>query len=359
MAQDSAFPPETLLEEINQNGNIQAVVECDGATCYFYLWGLPETGFGMRSVWFRNVADAPEELDVERMRAGRAPANPARYCRDPQGAKIPRVSDLRVVWLPEGNGAALYEKDEIVAIIPPWSGVDGFYGFARDAIGNGPLAWELSPHNILFDRFDQAEAYWEEWSGDLCWRTMQSSISSRIEALLGTPSRTFVFDEGNWPPREVLLINRDDSIALVTVGVSARPMPNVDRHCEDPQNWRRIELGVLLPWDWTEDAVKDFVAYLAAQSQIPWSRYTWLGSGHTLDCDCWRNPDYPAALLAREHPVLGPLPLGTLFDDPVRVLWLLPISAREREIVKEHGSIELLKILPADRWDTTHSHHEP
>src|SRR5215813_1149498 len=42
---------EILLEEVNPNGNIQAVVECDDHVCYFYLFVAPDTQFGMKSVW--------------------------------------------------------------------------------------------------------------------------------------------------------------------------------------------------------------------------------------------------------------------------------------------------------------------
>jgi hypothetical protein len=43
---------EILLEEVNPNGNIQAVVESDDDVCYFYLFGAPDTKFEMRAVWF-------------------------------------------------------------------------------------------------------------------------------------------------------------------------------------------------------------------------------------------------------------------------------------------------------------------
>jgi len=33
---------ETLLEEVNPNGNIQAVVESDDDVCYFYLFAAPD-----------------------------------------------------------------------------------------------------------------------------------------------------------------------------------------------------------------------------------------------------------------------------------------------------------------------------
>ncbi len=175
------MPEALLLDEINPNGNIQAVVESDDDTCYFYLYGAPDTKIGMRPVWVCNHSQAPDVLETERMQSGSAPRNPARHCRHAAGRAAPAAADLRVVWLPEGNGAALYERDEILAIIPPWSGIKGFYGYARDAIGDGPVAWELDRDNILIGRLEQAQSYWRKWDGNELWPSIQSSQMSQIE----------------------------------------------------------------------------------------------------------------------------------------------------------------------------------
>jgi hypothetical protein len=60
------------------------------------------------------------------MRSGSPSRNPAYHCRHPTARTAPAPKDLHVVWLPEGNGAALYERDEVLAIIPPWSGTKAF-----------------------------------------------------------------------------------------------------------------------------------------------------------------------------------------------------------------------------------------
>jgi hypothetical protein len=55
---------ELLLEEVNPNGNIQAVVESDDDACYVYLFAAPDTRPEMKSVWVRNHTRAPEALEV-------------------------------------------------------------------------------------------------------------------------------------------------------------------------------------------------------------------------------------------------------------------------------------------------------
>ena len=108
--------PEVLLVAVGPNGNIQAVVEADENVCYFYLFGAEGIDFGMRSVWVRNHSQAPVTLDVAHMKEGGPPKNPAAHCRHPEGLPPLRKEHLRVVWLPEGDGAALYESDELLAI---------------------------------------------------------------------------------------------------------------------------------------------------------------------------------------------------------------------------------------------------
>jgi hypothetical protein len=138
-----------ILEQVGPNGNVQAVVEADDAVAYFYLFGSKESGLGMRSVWVRNHGAAPEVLDVGRLKAGLPPRNVRAHCRHPRGLGPLDREALRVVWLPEGNGAALDEGDALFALLPPWSGLKGFHGYARDAIGDGPVAWEIGMAILL------------------------------------------------------------------------------------------------------------------------------------------------------------------------------------------------------------------
>jgi hypothetical protein len=131
------------------------------------------------------------------MRSGFPSRNPACYCRDTAGRTAPAADDLRVVWLPEGNGAALYERDEILAIIPPWSGTKGFHGYARDNIGQGPVAWELGSDNVLFERFKQAQSYWQKWEDQEFWPSVQSSQISQLEKVFGRHTKYYAIDGAN------------------------------------------------------------------------------------------------------------------------------------------------------------------
>lgn len=340
-----------LLEDVGPNGNTQAVVEVDEEVCYFYLFGAEETDFGMRSVWVRNHAQAPDALDVAHMREGIPPKNPKAHCRHPQGLPSLSKEQLRVAWLPEGNGAALYERDELLAIIPPWSGMNGFHGYARDSIGDGPVAWEIGTDNVLIDRFREAEAYWQQWEHANPWPAMQDALLSAIETTLGRHTNYYAIDGGQWPPKAIVRIPRPDSVVLVTIGVCVRPQPAVEMATEQPELLRRIELGVVLPASWPDDAVKRFASYLSGQSALPWNRYTWLGPGHTIPCDSWQNREFAFALLQPDHPAAPTPTLPPQFGDPVNILWFAPISAAERQTAMDHGSERLTQTLPQRRWE--------
>jgi hypothetical protein len=341
---------ETLLEEVNPNGNIQAVVESDDHACYFYLFAAPDTHLGMKSVWVRNHMGAPEALETERMRSGSPSRNPARHCRDTSGRPAPAAEDLRVVWLPEGNGAALYERDEILAIIPPWSGTKGFHGYARDNVGEGPVAWELGPNNVLFERFNRAQSYWKKWDDKEFWPSVQSSQISQLEEIFGSHTNCYAIDGGQWPPKAMMRFAWKGRTVLVTVGVALRPQPNVEMATEAPDRLRRIELGAVLPGSWSEEAVQRIGRYISGQCNLPWSNYTWLGPGHTLSCDSWQNQHHTMALLQQEHSGAPRVALESVLGDPVNVLWFVPISAEERQVAIDQGSEYLASRLPIDRW---------
>lgn len=347
----SAGETEELTSSLNPYGNVQAVVESDGDTVFFYLFGAQESGFGMRSLWVRNIVDATVDFDRERMQRGRAPINPSRFCRVGSGPK-PNPAALRIVWLAEGNGAGLYESDRLLAVIPPWSGQGGFNGYAADAAGDGPLAWELGEENALEARLREAQAYWAEWERDDPWTHAQEALVKAYEKSLGARSNYYAADVGNWPPRAILRIPRSDCVVLATLGMSLRPQPNVEMHVEHYGDSNRIELGIVLPLGCREEETRRCVRYLSAQSIYPWSRFSWLGAGHTFPCDSWRNERFTSALLLHRHPAIPDVELPALFRaaSPGRVLWFMPIDEDERAVAVESGSETLLQRLPTDRW---------
>jgi hypothetical protein len=73
-----------------------------------------------------------------------------------------------------------------------------------------------------------------------------------------------------------------------------------------------------------------------------------LGNGH----EAVLLLDEPSGLLGPEPPDLSGYGFG---GDPVRWLWVVPITERERLVAKEEGSVSLILQLAAQRrswiWD--------
>jgi hypothetical protein len=147
---------------------------------------------------------------------------------------------------------------------------------------------------------------------------------------------------------------------LSTIGMSCQRMPVVEQAMEDPSGCARIELAIAttLP---SRDAARVFL-WLA---QYPWRAVTWFGTGHTVRW--YHEPatfplgggkeavlllDNPSALLGPEVPDLTGFSVA---GDPVRWLWIIPITERERLMAKERGAASLVTQLAAQRhsWVTS------
>ncbi len=340
--------PMVLLETVSPNGGVLAVVEQDADTCYFYLKG-DDPDFGIKSCWVRNLRTAPEQIDVARMREGIPPMLPRGVCRHPAGAPPLSGEKLKIVWSEEGDSAALEDEAGLLAIIPLWSGRDGFSGYARDCVGETPLCWALgtAETNVQFERFRRAAEFWHSWDGKV-WPAFQSAGCVAVTRALGVYSNYYAIDGGNWPPKALLRIPRNADVLLVTVGVALRPQPGAELHYEDPSPHRRIELGAVVDAAVGDAAVKRVASYLSAQSCYPWERHTFFGDGHTMPADVFAELSggrLSFALFLAKPPGVPAVNFPSFRGDPVTLLWMIPISAKEQLFAEEHASAALVARL--------------
>jgi hypothetical protein len=343
--------PETILEDVSPAGNVYALVEQSETCCYFYLQGPPNSTFGLKSCWVRNFKQAPEHLDVEAMRRGESPMLALAQCRHPEGASGFANGELKIIWAEEGDAAALSKEGEILTVIPSWSGQKGFHGYSRDCIGESDLCWELGApaQNAQFAKYERASKFWNLWSdGRNPWPQWRDQISNVVESKLGTHSNYYAIDGGKWPPKAMLRIPSEQKVTLITVGICIRPQPRVEMFVKDPENHCRIELAISLEASLPDAAIKSMAGYLSGQAEFPWNNFTFLGRGHTIPADAARelsNGRLPFVLLVT-HDLETPLiQLPRILDDPINVLWLIPISDRERKFAEVHGSDELISQL--------------
>ena len=344
---------EILLQETSPSGNIAAIVESNGENIHFYLFGSPETDFGIRSCWVRNLKPAPAAMNRGSMEEGSAPLLPADSCAHPNGAPPLAPANLKIVWFEQGDGAALLEGDQILAIIPGWSGQGGFHGFARDCTAESPLCWPLGTPdtNVLFERVERARGYWRSWN-DNPWPVYSDAQIAAYHASFGSHTKYFAIDGGKWPPKALLRFERPDQILFATVGVSLRPMPGVEMTFDDPGPLQRIELAMGIdPRLADASALQRIGQYISGQSSYPWRRYTFFGEGHTLPCDSIPvGPSgiaFTSALFVRSPRGAPSVSLPGCRGDPVNLLWMVPITQRELAVAKEQGSRKIFDALAA------------
>jgi hypothetical protein len=141
---------------------------------------------------------------------------------------------------------------------------------------------------------------------------------------------------------------------LSTVGMSCQRMPVVEQVLDDPRDYARVELAVA-----TTLASAHVARVFLWLATYPWRAVTWFGPGHSVrwyheqstfplggDFEGVLLLDSPAALLGPEPPDLSGF---TFAGDPVRWLWIVPISERDRQLAKERGSASLVNRLAAQR----------
>src|ERR1039458_4636951 len=122
-----------LLESVSPYGSRRVVVEHDGTISAAYLH---DETTAIAATWIANHGQAPPTTDLTRLSSGQAPEMPADRTKHPDGLPLLGADSLRALWLEEGDGVAILENDEPIAVLPGWSDMSkGMPGYSRDVIG--------------------------------------------------------------------------------------------------------------------------------------------------------------------------------------------------------------------------------
>ncbi len=244
-----------LLFETSPFGNLDAIVEHDGRAVYLYLssQGRDDSKFGTRACWVRNLVPGPYVINEDEMKQGIPPVLPRTHCKYSDSRPVPDAARLQVVWFEEGNGIALFETTEtgeqvMLAVIPPWSGLDGFHGYANECAAENPICWPLPDNPNLFRRIARASEFWNACQAidEHPFAKLQQDVLAVYRNTWGPESNYFSIDGGNFPPRGLATFELNDQFIAATVGMSFCPQPNVELNVDDPQNFRRVELAIRL-----------------------------------------------------------------------------------------------------------------
>jgi hypothetical protein len=227
-------------------------------------------------------------------------------------------------------------------------------GYSRDAIGQTPFAWGLDDAiEGLGPRVERAAEFWRWRESPARWSEFQAAALGHLTSRLGPGAHYW---DGAPGKRPAIGISERPSgsqrpfTILSTVGMSAQRMPLVEQVVDDPAGYSRIELAVAttLP-----SGVAALVFLWLAG--YPWRAVTWFGPGHSIR---WYDKPstfplgggYEGVLLLEDPSGLAGPPAPDLSGfsvdgDPVRWLWIVPITERSRQVAKEYGSASLVTRL--------------
>jgi len=350
--------PVTLLNSESPYGSRRVVVEYDGWTTAAYLHDLSDP---IAATWLANHRKAPADIDLGLLDAGHAPEMPEGYTKHPDGRPPLNQSSLRAIWFEEGDGVAIFEGSDLLAVIPGWSDMSkGMPGYSRDVIGQTPFGWSLDDAmEGLGPRVTEAQDFWRWRLDPDGWAKFQQGMLGHLLDRLGPGAR--YWDVSNNKPPIVGVSERPPTgrrsyTVLTTVGMSCQRMPVVEQTGQGASAKARVELAVAttLP---SNQAARIFL-WLA---QLPWREVNWIGAGQTIRW--YHEPstfplghgneavlflDNPGMLLGPDVPDLSGFAVA---GEPVRWLWLIPITNRERLLAQSRGSSSLVNQMASQSRD--------
>ena len=330
-----------LLNETNPYGTWTAVVEDDGRTVYLYLNPAGESHATSRAVWVRNLIPAPMAPDRAAMKGGCAPLFRAEACQHPGGLGPLKPDELDIVWFQEGNAVALFRDGKPEALIPPWSGMDGFFGYAAEAVGPDAGTVPFPEDRAgLQARLDENLAFWTARSAGNFWSSYRDQMIAHYEASYGPHKQYFAVTDRDYPPLAVVEFESHNEVVYASLGMSAQNVPDVELYEEEPGNHVRTELV------WSSPAQDTSVPGLVARVALyPWLASAYLGPGHLYRTGM-DGTDRAYVLFTPEFPIARP---ASFQSDgyPVRFLYTFAVGDEWLQVAKTRGTEHVLSKL---RW---------
>lgn len=398
----SAARPRTVLRATSPYGSRTLIVETDKVTTAAYLQE-GSSGETLGFCWVANHRAAPATLEPSRLNAGKVPLMPMAHTKHPKGRKALDPRLLEVVWFEEGDGVALLEADKPLCVIPGWSDIGrGMAGYSRDALGQTPFARSLDEAAPgLNPRIRQARNFWEWQRGQAGWAEFQQGVLGHLLNRLG-PGGYWWSDVAGQLPRIGVSERPSTSgrpyTVLSTVGMSRQrmpaPYPETAAGAEDSGRSgtesrpdaaggyapgtgtsRRGTVPKLPPETKHQHGRVELALATTMPSQragtifrwlgpLPWHEVNWLGPGHILRW--YQAPEafplgaeWDGVILVNDpggivEPAVPGMSGFSFRDDPVRWLWVVPITSSEREYAQSQGPHALIRRLARrdGRWST-------
>lgn len=340
--------PKRLVESHSPVCDLYAFVEQDNRVAYFYIVSPNNRKLKTKSCWICNSSAVEVKETVQmQMKAGIPPAVPLKHLTSTANCLPLDAGRLSIVWFEEGDSAALLQDETLVAVIPSWSGNNGFHGYSRDCAVECEVCWPLSDENFFHERTRKAIDFWKRVRAENFWKNTQEYFLKKYETEFGNVEKYFAIDGDKWPPKAIVSIPQESGHIHLTLGVSIICQPTVELATETPEDFRRFEFGFYASSDLSSSVVEAMLSYVSGQTTLPWSSLTWLGNGHTLGCSVFADipgSEMTAILLSKTFGHKKQIDLS-VEGDSVNLLWMVPISSNEREYSKENDSDKLLELL--------------
>jgi len=303
-----------LTQQPNPDGTLHAVVDVDADRVSLSLIPAPplEGRVQPRSTWVCDAAVAPEP------------------------------DALQVVWLQEGDGAALFDGERLIAALPAGSGGSEHPGYAAAATGRDRRAWGLELAPALVERIERDRAWWARWASHDLFTPVRDAQKQAFEEQIGPVERYFAIDRGRWPPRAMVLGKRPPGHVASTLGMALRRQPQADVHLPADAPGRRVELALALHPSVSDHGI--WLKVLSSLAALPWRTVSWLGSGHTVSLGSLPAP-FGGLFLHPAPPQGLTLAYPHVDDEPVHILWGTPITAAERALAQQYGRERLVERL--------------
>ncbi len=328
--------PVILIKDHSPICNIQALVEMDENTIYFYLYILAEAEEPIvKSCFVCNVKDKKHAIsltDWKRANDGTLPMLPYEIILHSEQGMVLDKELLKIVWTQEGSGAGLFYRHELIAFIPEWAD-SNMPGFSKYVSFNTPFASEMKPvEKILTLQMELARKFWHEISNDY-WPRFQQSHLNAIEAYVGEADNYYAIDNGFWPPKAIATVEKNNLYYGITLGISAFRQPKVELFYRDrTKDFSRIELGFICDKR-CEPYFMPVLQLLSKMAYMPWKNIEFFGHGHTVKCELeggfcalwFLNANL---LIGNTTPAYEPA-----FGERINLLWAIPLLQEEYDFI--------------------------
>ena len=186
---------------------------------------------------------------MAKLSSGQAPEMPAAHTKHPEGTPLLEPAALRALWFEEGDGVAVLERGEPLAVLPGWANMaKGMPGYSRDVVGQTPFGWSLDDAmEGLGPRITEASQFWRWRSDESAWPGIQQAVLGHLLTRLGPGARYWDVGGGRQPlvgVSERPPTAQRPYTVLSTVGMSCQRMPVVEQLGQDPSTAPRIELAI-------------------------------------------------------------------------------------------------------------------